>query len=197
MEKALGLPPQPGTYAVAEFYVDPKYMFRPAVSPDPIRHPPNWHRPIVVLSSRPIPCKAFRRALANQVRISFAKHTWLNHDGTNLSGIQIPEFLCQAAPDLGVRQNTSWCKRTADVLRSASCLNSQRAAGSRGRGGSAPLPIRTLRFGAIRAPGSKRPRWSAGRPTASICGSLIHSPISWTFWEVNRFLSHTPTDRGG
>jgi len=34
MEKALGLPPQPGTYAVAEFYVDPKYMFRPAVSPD-------------------------------------------------------------------------------------------------------------------------------------------------------------------
>ena len=34
MEKALGLPPQPGSYAVAEFYVDPKYMFRPAVSPD-------------------------------------------------------------------------------------------------------------------------------------------------------------------
>jgi hypothetical protein len=34
MEKALGLPPRPGTYGVAEFYVDPKYLFRPAVSTD-------------------------------------------------------------------------------------------------------------------------------------------------------------------
>jgi hypothetical protein len=34
MEKALGLPPRTGTYGVAEFYVDPKYLFRPAVSPD-------------------------------------------------------------------------------------------------------------------------------------------------------------------
>ncbi len=34
MEKVLGLPPRPGTYGVAEFYVDPKYLFRPAVSPD-------------------------------------------------------------------------------------------------------------------------------------------------------------------
>ena len=38
MEKALGLPPRPGAYGVAEFYVDPKYLFRPAVSPD-IRSP--------------------------------------------------------------------------------------------------------------------------------------------------------------
>ncbi|MEI7436892.1 MAG: hypothetical protein WCL16_08835, partial [bacterium] len=34
MEKALGLPPRSGTYGVAEFYVDPKFLFRPAVSPD-------------------------------------------------------------------------------------------------------------------------------------------------------------------
>jgi hypothetical protein len=34
MEKALGLPPRPGAYGVAEFYVDPKYIFRPAASPD-------------------------------------------------------------------------------------------------------------------------------------------------------------------
>ena len=34
MEKALGLPPRAGTYGVVEFYVDPKYLFRPAVSPD-------------------------------------------------------------------------------------------------------------------------------------------------------------------
>ncbi len=38
MEKALGLPPRTGTYGIAEFYVDPKYLFRPAVSPD-IRSP--------------------------------------------------------------------------------------------------------------------------------------------------------------
>ncbi len=34
MEKALGLPPRPGTYGVAEFYVDPRYLFRPAANPD-------------------------------------------------------------------------------------------------------------------------------------------------------------------
>jgi hypothetical protein len=34
MQKALGMPPRTGTYGVAEFYVDPKYLFRPAVSPD-------------------------------------------------------------------------------------------------------------------------------------------------------------------
>ena len=34
IEKALGLPPRGGSYGVAEFYVDPKYLFRPAVSPD-------------------------------------------------------------------------------------------------------------------------------------------------------------------
>jgi len=34
LEKALGLPPRSGAYGVAEFYVDPKYLFRPAVSPD-------------------------------------------------------------------------------------------------------------------------------------------------------------------
>ncbi len=34
MEKALGLPPRTGSYAVAEFYVDPKYLFRPAANPD-------------------------------------------------------------------------------------------------------------------------------------------------------------------
>ena len=34
MEKALGLPPRPGAYGVAEFYMDPKYLFRPAASPD-------------------------------------------------------------------------------------------------------------------------------------------------------------------
>lgn len=38
MEKALGLPPRPGDYGVAEFYVDPKYLFRPAANPD-IRSP--------------------------------------------------------------------------------------------------------------------------------------------------------------
>ena len=36
MEKALGLPPRTGTYGVAEFFVDPKYLFRPA--PDPGIH---------------------------------------------------------------------------------------------------------------------------------------------------------------
>ena len=34
LEKALGMPPRPGAYGVAEFYVDPKYLFRPAASPD-------------------------------------------------------------------------------------------------------------------------------------------------------------------
>lgn len=34
IEKALGLPPRSGSYGVAEFYVDPKYLFRPAASPD-------------------------------------------------------------------------------------------------------------------------------------------------------------------
>ncbi len=34
MEKALGLPPRTGTYGVAEFFVDPKYLFRPAPDPD-------------------------------------------------------------------------------------------------------------------------------------------------------------------
>lgn len=34
MEKALGMPPRTGSYGVAEFYVDPKYLFRPAVNPD-------------------------------------------------------------------------------------------------------------------------------------------------------------------
>jgi hypothetical protein len=34
LEKALGLPPRAGAYGVAEFYVDPKYLFRPAASPD-------------------------------------------------------------------------------------------------------------------------------------------------------------------
>ncbi len=34
MEKALGMPPRTGAYGVAEFYVDPKYLFRPAASPD-------------------------------------------------------------------------------------------------------------------------------------------------------------------
>jgi hypothetical protein len=38
MQKALGLPPRSGTYGVAEFYVDPKYLFRPAANPD-IRSP--------------------------------------------------------------------------------------------------------------------------------------------------------------
>ena len=38
MEKALGLPPRTGDYAVAEFYVDPRYLFRPAPNPD-IRSP--------------------------------------------------------------------------------------------------------------------------------------------------------------
>ena len=38
LEKALGMPPRSGAYGVAEFYVDPKYLFRPAVSPD-IRSP--------------------------------------------------------------------------------------------------------------------------------------------------------------
>ena len=36
MEKALGLPPRTGAYGVAEFFVDPKYLFRPA--PDPGIH---------------------------------------------------------------------------------------------------------------------------------------------------------------
>lgn len=34
MQKALGLPPRAGDYGVAEFYVDPKYLFRPAANPD-------------------------------------------------------------------------------------------------------------------------------------------------------------------
>ena len=34
MEKALGLPPRTGNYGVAEFFVDPKYLFRPAPDPD-------------------------------------------------------------------------------------------------------------------------------------------------------------------
>ena len=34
MEKALGLPPRTGAYGVAEFFVDPKYLFRPAPDPD-------------------------------------------------------------------------------------------------------------------------------------------------------------------
>jgi hypothetical protein len=38
MQKALGLPPRTGTYGVAEFYVDPRYLFRPAGNPD-IRSP--------------------------------------------------------------------------------------------------------------------------------------------------------------
>jgi hypothetical protein len=38
IEKALGLPPRTGTYGVAEFYVDPKYLFRPAANPD-VRSP--------------------------------------------------------------------------------------------------------------------------------------------------------------
>ena len=38
MQKALGLPPRSGSYAVAEFYIDPKYLFRPAACPD-IRSP--------------------------------------------------------------------------------------------------------------------------------------------------------------
>lgn len=33
MQKALGLPPRSGDYGVVEFFVDPKYLFRPA--PDP------------------------------------------------------------------------------------------------------------------------------------------------------------------
>lgn len=33
MQKALGLPPQAGTYGVAEIFIDPKYLLRPA--PDP------------------------------------------------------------------------------------------------------------------------------------------------------------------
>lgn len=38
MQKALGLPPRSGDYGVAEFYIDPKYLFRPAPNPD-IRSP--------------------------------------------------------------------------------------------------------------------------------------------------------------
>lgn len=34
IEKALGLPPRTGAYGMAEFYVDPKYVFRPAANPD-------------------------------------------------------------------------------------------------------------------------------------------------------------------
>jgi hypothetical protein len=34
LEKALGLPPRPGAYGIAEFYVDPQYLFRPAANPD-------------------------------------------------------------------------------------------------------------------------------------------------------------------
>lgn len=34
MQKALGLPPRTGGYGVAEVFVDPKYMFRPAPDPE-------------------------------------------------------------------------------------------------------------------------------------------------------------------
>jgi hypothetical protein len=60
-------------------------------------------------------------------------------------------------PRSGVRQKPSWFKRTADGLRNASCLNSQRVARPRGRENSAPGPIGSLRFGTNRAPGRRLP----------------------------------------
>ena len=68
MEKALGLPPQPGTYGVAEFYVDPTYLFRPAVSPDP-------HSPSAGLA--PADCSPFLAANALQ-GVSPGYAAWFN-----------------------------------------------------------------------------------------------------------------------
>ena len=109
---------------------------------------------------------------------------------------------CSGAPRLllmqpnaqpqGGRQNPSRLKRTAGVLWSASCLNSQRAAGSRGWRGSAALPIRTLRFGTNRAPGAKRPRCSAGPSSASICGSPIRSRPFMGVWGENQIFVPPP-----